>query len=130
LSGLSEWERCKGWIEAALSYGGDTHSIDDVWSEIEHGKATFWPGKRAAVVTEFFNYPRKRALNFWLLGGDPVELIKRMRPDIEAWGQANGATLFLGFGRPDQPTWGRALRRHGYRLDCIGYAKEVSHEQD
>lgn len=123
----TEWARCAPWIEAALEWQRGTHTLEDVRAQIEAGKAVFWPGKRAAVVTEFFDYPRRRALNFWLLGGDPVELIKRMRPCIEAWGEANGATLFLGFGRPDQHHWAQALRRHGYAPDCIGYAKEVAH---
>lgn len=122
----AEWARCRPWIEAALENQHGTYLVEDVEAEIAAGRAVFWPGRRAAVVTEFIEYPRRRALNFWLLGGDGRELVKHMRPAIEAWGAANGCDLFLGFGSHDRPSWGRALTRFGYAPGWNAYVKDIA----
>jgi GNAT superfamily N-acetyltransferase len=117
------WARCRGYVEAALADAGGTHAIEDVACLIGAGRAHFWPGRRCAVVTEFYDYPRLRACNLWLLGGDLRELL-RMRPAIEAWAQAQGCTRILGGG--PRRGWARVLAPLGYRPEWIIYHKELS----
>jgi hypothetical protein len=117
------WLRCRPYIEAALKQAGGTHAIDDVVQRIAQGGAHFWPGRRCAVVTEFYDYPRLRACNLWLLGGDLRELM-RMRPAIEAWAETQGCTRILGGG--PRRGWARLLEPAGYRSQWIIYAKELS----
>lgn len=107
----AEWERCKPWIEAALAYDGGHYGIDDVWSEIAAGNASFWPGKRSAVITQFWNFPKLRACNYWLAGGDLNELIQDMQPVITEWAKANGCSKMIIAGRGG---WERALERSGF----------------
>jgi hypothetical protein len=116
------WARCRPFVEAALTHAGGTHDIDDVAALIARGRAHFWPGERCAVVTEFFDYPRLKACNLWLLGGDLRELM-RMRPVIEAWARAQGCSRMLGGG--PRRGWGRLLAPLGYRPDWIIYRKEL-----
>src|SRR5262245_43497735 len=100
------WTRCRPYIEAALAQAGGTHAVEDVERLIAAGRAHFWPGRRCAVVSEFYHYPRLKACNLWLLGGDLKELL-RMRPAIEAWARAQGCTRMLGGG--PRRGWARVL---------------------
>ena len=36
---MTEWERCRPWIEAALIYADGTHSIEDIAAGIASGAA-------------------------------------------------------------------------------------------
>lgn len=92
------WTRCRRFIEAALPYALDTHSIEDIEQGIAEGRFQFWPGQRSAIITELITYPRKRALNYFLLGGD-LEELKEMEPSISAWAYAAGCTHVIGVGR-------------------------------
>ncbi len=116
------WARCRPWIEAALEHGGGTHTIGDVQGLIERGQAHFWPGERAAIVTEFWTTPRLKSLNFWLLGGD-LKALLRMRPQIEAWAVRHGCGRAMGGGV--HRGWARVLGGAGYRPHWTIYCKEL-----
>jgi hypothetical protein len=117
---VTEWQRCRPWIEAALATS-PTHELADVERALTRGAVQFWPGERCAVVTEITDFPQGRMLNFWLLGGDLKELM-RMRPHIEAWGRSQGCKWASGTGRR---AWSRALRGHGYRELAVEFIKEI-----
>lgn len=110
-TGEAEWARCRQWIEAAVAYCGGTHDIGDVEEAIAAGEAQFWPGRACAVVTEITEFPKFSGLHFWLCGGDMDELVKEMRPAIEAWGAAQGCTRFTTAGRQG---WQRVMKSCGY----------------
>ena len=122
-SPVEAWARCRPWLVAALERAGGTHDIDDVARLIAQGRAHFWPGRRCAVVTEFYDYPRLKACNLWLLGGDLRELLA-MRPAIEDWARGQGCTRMLGGG--PRRGWERLMKPHGYRPGWIIYGKELS----
>lgn len=94
-----------------MEYCGGTHTIEDVEHDIASGEAQFWPGEKAAVVTQVTDFPRFRGLHFWLCGGDMVELTTVMRPLIEAWGATRGCVRFTTAGRQG---WQRVMKQHGY----------------
>ena len=71
---VGEWERCRGWIAAALEYTGGTHTIDDVLAAIVSGRAFLLAGERSALVCEVQVYPQMRVLHIWLAGGELAEL--------------------------------------------------------
>jgi len=102
----------RAWIEAALPYCYCTHTIEDVERQIAEGRLQFWPGERCAVVTEIVDYPRLRALNFFLVGGDLNELIEQMEPAIVEWARRLGCTRIAQTGRKG---WGRVLAPLGYQ---------------
>lgn len=117
------WERCKPYIEAALHHARGTHTVDDVWAAVQIGDAQFWPGERSAVVTEILHFPRKKALHFWLCGGDLKELVETIRPAIEAWGVEQGCAVATTAGRNG---WRRALEGHGYEPAWHVCTKELA----
>lgn len=92
------WVRCRRFIEAALEHAHGTHNIFDIEAGVIDGRFQFWPGQRSAIVTEIITYPRKRALNYFLLGGD-LEELKEMEPSVSAWAFAAGCTHVIGVGR-------------------------------
>ena len=116
------WARCRPYLEAALKQAGGTHDIEDVARLIEQGRAQFWSGARCAVVTEFYDFPKLRALNVWLLGGDLKELLA-LEPTVEAWARGQGCARMLGGGL--RAGWVRALAPRGYRPGWTIYCKDL-----
>lgn len=123
----------RGWIEAALTYCYGTHTIEDVERQIVEGRLQFWPGERCAVVTEIVDYPRLRALNFFLVGGDPTspdglrgagltELLEKMEPAIVEWAKELGCTRVAQTGRKG---WGRVLAPLGYQTALSVMIKDL-----
>ena len=110
-SARQEWSRCRPWIERALPYCYGTHTIEDVEQQIAEGRLQFWPGEACAVVTEIVEYPRLKALNFFLIGGDLTELLEQMEPAVIAWAKALGCTRVASVGRKG---WERVLKPLGY----------------
>ncbi len=109
----AEWARCAPWLDAALARDGGFFALEDVAAAIGRGEAQFWPGKRSAIVTQFWTFPRARALHFWLAGGDLSEITDQMQPVIEAWARDQGCQRSIIAGRrgwlkalPDyRPLW-------------------------
>ena len=116
----SEWARCAPWLEAALAEADGSHSLEDVKAAVLAGEADFWPGKRAAMVTEIITFPRRRVLNFWLAGGDLAELRDELRPRVEELARKHGCQAAHVAGRQG---WARAL---GYRPIYYVCAKELA----
>jgi hypothetical protein len=121
---LTEWDRCAGWIQQALDeHGVELYTIDDIKGYVEEGEAVFWPGERCALVTQFHDFPRLRALNFWLAGGERdgsgLAELKKMHDSVRVWGKLNGCTLSYITGRPG---WARAL---GYKPAWTSMSKEL-----
>lgn len=85
----TEFIRCKPWLEAALGKGIPTHSIDDVWSEIESGNAQIWPASDAVMVTIVHQYPKLKVVRSWLAGGKLQQIID-LEPTIRDWAKRAG----------------------------------------
>lgn len=111
MSAATEWERCKPWIKSALEHDGGFYRIEDIEAEIAAGNATFWPGKRSAVVTQFWNFPTAKVCNHWLAGGDMSELIHDLQPVIDDWARAQGCSQMAIAGRPG---WERVMAPFGF----------------
>lgn len=103
---VTELDRCRPWIEAALEHDAGTHTIDDVLAEIEAGRMQLWPAPDGCVVTEIVTYPRKRVVNICYAGGTLAQIMD-MVPSIKAWAQAQGCDSATMRGRPG---WLRVLR--------------------
>ena len=105
----SEFERCRAWIDAALSIDGEA-TPDEVLSEILAGRAQLWPGEDACVVTQCVLGPAGASIHAWAGGGTLAGMVA-LRPGIEAWGRSMGATWATIDGRP---AWDRLYGPFGY----------------
>ncbi len=117
-----EWLRCRHWIEAALEHALGTHTIDDIEAGIAAGRFQFWAGRQCAAVTEIIIYPRLKALNYFLIGGDLKELVADIEPAVSAWGKENGCSRSIGIGRKG---FERAFRNSGYTPAWYLIVKEL-----
>ena len=106
-----EWSRCAPWIEGALRYSFGTHSLNDVFDDIENNRATLWPFEKSAVVTQIVEYPQLAVLSFWLAGGNMKDMLQH-EPGIVEWGRLHGCTRFSVPGRKG---WSRAMAFLGYK---------------
>lgn len=118
-----EWLRCRPWIEAALSYARGTHLIEDVEAGIEAGLYHFWSTPNSAAVTEIIVYPRLKALNYWLIGGDLEELKTLLEPAVtNVFAKQQGCTRVIGIGRKG---FERAFRANGFEPAWLAISKEI-----
>ena len=118
---MDEFDRCTPWIEAALAYADGTHTLEDIRNGIAEDRFQLWAGKRAAIVTELLAYPRKKAVNFFLIGGDLDEL-KIMEPIICEWAKRQGCDRSIGVGRKGLQ---RVFERAGYVPKWFYISKEL-----
>ena len=118
---MSEIERCRPWIEAALEYSGGTHLFEDIEAGILSGRFQLWPAPDACMVTEIVVYPRKKVLNGFLAGGN-LETLKAMYASVEAWGAAQGCSAATVSGRKG---WERVWAREGWAPLHTTLAKEI-----
>lgn len=107
-------------IEAALSYGGGTHTFDDVARGIYSGRMQLWSGERGCAVTEIINYPRKRVLHCFLAGGEMDQILDMIDSAI-AWGKTQGCESLTLSGRLG---WERVLKPHGFKPVLITMERE------
>ena len=101
---IGEWVRVRKWILPAMV---DTTEAEVV-AELLAGRATLWPGERAAFVTVLHTDPDR--MHVWLGGGDGAEM-EAMISGMSAWGRAQGAQWATVNGRRG---WKRKLRKHGF----------------
>ena len=101
---IGEWGRVRRWLLPAMV---DT-TEREVVGELLSGRATLWPGERAAFVTTLITDPDR--MHVWLGGGDGAEMVA-MIPGMAAWGRAQGAKWATVNGRRG---WKRRLRDFGF----------------
>lgn len=100
-----EWVRCRQWLLPAIERAKGTHSEQDIVDGLLNGMLTLWPGEKSAIVTEILLYPRIKALNWFLAGGDLNELLG-MEVKIREWAKENGCKRVTLGGRKG---WKRVL---------------------
>lgn len=118
----SEWLRCRPWIEEAVKDCLGTHTIEDVEDGIESGEFLFFSMQNCAVIVRIMQYPRKRAVNYFLVGGDLNELKNKMEPHITAWAKSKGCNIAVLIGREG---WLRTLSSLGFRKMWSATYKEI-----
>lgn len=87
--------------------------IEAIDAMLADGRAQFWATERSALVTVVTSYPGGAVVIEVLAGcGSMADLIKRVRPTVEAWGRERGCTHIQIKGRTG---WKRALKTHGFK---------------
>ena len=118
---VDDFTRCSKWIEDALSYGGGTHDLKDVFDGILSGNMQLWPAERGGIVTELAVYPRKRVLHIFLAGGE-LDQITDMHEDVIQWAKAQGCSALTLSGRMG---WKKALAPFGWEPTLLTLSKEI-----
>ena len=119
---IKEFQRCEQWIEDALEYSHGMFTIQDVFEDVMHGNAQFWPGEKSAIITQIVDYPRKKAIHCFLAGGD-INEIQEAEKYIAEWAKGQGCTAATLAGRPG---WTRSfLNNIGYKCTQVHMFKEI-----
>lgn len=122
---MTDWEefsRCQKWLEDALEYNNTGQTLDDVKKGMLDGKYILWPGRNCAVVTEHYQTPRGKFLNFFLAGGDLQELESMLVP-IETWAKKFGVKKITLYGRRG---WERSFMKDaGYKTHWVVMTKDI-----
>lgn len=117
---MTELERCRPWIEAALEYSGGTHEFADIEEGLRTGMMQLWPAPNGCLVTEITKFPQKLVVNVFLGGGDKDQLVA-MHPSVIAWAKQQGCTAATIHGRAG---WVRALKGQGWQPLHMSLIKE------
>lgn len=117
---MTELERCKPWIEAALEYSGGTHLFKDVEAGLTKGTLQLWPAPQGCIVTEIVVFPRKRVVNVFLGGGE-LEQIMEMHGDVIEWAKSQNCVALTMHGRMG---WNKPLGKHGWKRQFASYIKD------
>jgi hypothetical protein len=108
------WEHYSPLLIKSLNRCADgTWGIDDVKQAVMDGQMQFWHTDGAVVVTEILEFPRKKALNCWLVGGTIPDLAK-LYDSLEAFAKANGCYAMYASGRKG---WHKVLDAYGWHQD-------------
>jgi hypothetical protein len=118
---MSDLEKARPWIEAALEYGGGTHEWEDIVKSLCEGKMQLWVGDKSAAITEILSYPKKKVLHVFLAGGDMNELISMIN-DASEWGKLQKCVSMTISGRRG---WERVLGKVGWKAKMIVMEKEI-----
>ena len=116
---MTEEER-RARLEQALHYGGDTHALGDVAQALKYGVAQWWQHEDGMIVTEVQNYPRVKAIHYWLIAGRLSDC-QVLQPRIDAWAIEQGCHVATAMGRPG---WLRA-GGEGWRVVGHSFAKDL-----
>jgi hypothetical protein len=119
---ISEWSKCKKWLEAALEFDTSGYTIDEIFVRIVQGKSQFWPGKNSAIVTEVLTSPKYTCINYWLAGGDKEELLEMEKEISEYAVNTWKCTRASIKGRGG---WERVLKNSGFSKVATLLEKEL-----
>jgi hypothetical protein len=98
-------------IELALAAGGDVMTFADLVELARAGRVQLWGNRETLVATEILTYPRKRALNAFMVAGS-VEGVFRLQDQIVEFARDEGCHAIVAHGRR---AWGRLGRAGGWR---------------
>ena len=111
----SALEKCRTWIEDALSYCDGTHAWEDIENGIHTGAMQLWPAPKGCIVTEIVVYPNTRALNVFLAGGELDEIL-HMTENVKEWAKLEGCSFASFNGRFG---WQKHLEKIGWKPRSI-----------
>jgi len=115
-------EEKRARLQRALEYGGGTHALADVIDLVKSGKAQFWENGDGAIVTEIHEYPRLKAVHYWLISGALQDCLDLDR-DIVSWAVGeHGCTEATAVGRKG---WGRVSASLGWRPHMYTFHKPL-----
>jgi hypothetical protein len=97
---MEEWRQCRDAMLSAIDTANGTHNEDDILIGLITGQMRLWRKNKSAVVTEFQQFPRKKAIHVFLAGGDMRDL-KPLFTDVENFGRKNGCSVASGLVKRD-----------------------------
>jgi hypothetical protein len=98
-------------LERALQWGGSTHAPADIFQLLKENKARYWEDGDGMIITELHDFPRLRAIHYWLIFGELKQCLG-LEDQINTWARDEGCTVATACGRKG---WGRVAAPTGWR---------------
>jgi hypothetical protein len=114
-----EWHKYRDPLLKAMEGCHGSHTEDDVLTRLAMGEYKLWTWENSALVTFFVVYPRFKAINMFLYGGDLVELAEK-QIEVERWAAKQGVTRCVAGGREG---WGKMFP--DYSKHAVMYYKDI-----
>jgi len=122
---MIDFARLEHHVANALEYAGGTHDVEDVFAGIAEGQFFMWAGEDSIIISEIVEYPKLRALHFFLAGGN-LEELQQMEKTVIEWARAQGCKRATTAGRVG---WSRTfLRDRGYIPQWHVMCRELNDE--
>ena len=119
------WEKSKPYMVTALKKSGDEYGIDDLLQEIKDERAIFYPVQNGAAVFRVSEYPKRRRLNLWLIGGEVGEGVAKLDAVMEAAEMLAEQYGCDGIECIGQIAYKRVLKPFGYKHKGVVLTKEL-----
>jgi hypothetical protein len=110
-------------LEKALTYGGGSHTVQDVVKCVREGSAQFWSHGDGLIVTELHSFPRMKAAHYWLISGALPDCLALDDP-ISQWAIREGCSVATATGRKG---WGKAGAPYGWKPHMYTFVKDLCH---
>jgi len=94
-----EMQRTMQMILDAMPSLGGTHDFTDIIQLIMDGMITLWISDNSFILTEVVSYPRMKAVNMFMVGGDLEELLG-FDDILTEYGKHHGCSRLEGWARP------------------------------
>lgn len=125
------WPLVAEFLQDALDHAWG-FGLDDIRLKLIKGDATLWVIEKdmvlvAAVVTEICYYPKCRALNIWLTGGEGFNQWKDCIASLEGYSRMNGCEVIEATGRPGLQRILKSLGFNVPRVVCAKFVDKVTH---
>ena len=112
---ISELDRCRPWIEAALRRSGSLNTWDEVVTNLQSGMMQLWAYPEGCIITEIVVYPNTKALHVFLAGGKLDEILQ-MTENVKEWAKLQGCSFASFDGRFG---WQKPLEKVGWKPHSI-----------
>ncbi len=119
---FDDWTAARKLLLPAMNHFHGFYDENDVIAGLLAGIYRLWLWADLAIVTEIIQFPRIKALNFFLIGGDLGKQWEERESDIIQFAISSHCTRIMGRGRKE---WNAAASRHGYNFDCVSYYRDI-----
>ena len=116
---LTVWPEIAGYLREAVSYTNGRYELDDVLSLLLDFDYHLWiafegiDNIKGAVVTNFVQHPRKKAVHVTFCGGVDVHSWKTpMLRTLQRWGKDTDCDMIEALGRSG---WQAIFKGEGYK---------------
>lgn len=120
---LQAWVRFEDVLMPAIDRAGGTHHPRDVLDGLMSGDYQLWTYGDSAVVTEIYEYPRKKVCHIFLAGGN-MQDIRELHVMIEEWAKEKGCSSLSLAGRKG---WARSFLTsdQDWSIDLVLMSKDL-----
>lgn len=114
-------------IEAALGYGGHSHSFANVVAMCVTGEVDLYILPSSVIMMQLTDYPNYKSYHAFIAAGDLDEIIEAQNGLLIREARLRGASKLTLAGRRG---WARALKSEGWEDKLVIMHKDVPNEQN